>query len=340
MWKIFLSHTKRDLELFYHPEAVKKLKTLGEVVKNLLAHLPKGDEQLLRLAGDADVIITEWNTGAGRLFFENVKHLKAFIRCGVTTKNIDVEAATRAGVLVINTPNNYTIPMAELTIGFMISLARNIIPFHNDTQQGKIPVSYNLYIRDQKLLYDSGFELSEKTVGIVGLGDIGKKVAKFAHLFNMKVLAYDPYVKDVPAYIKLVDLKELMQRSRFVTIHCKYTEETEYLINQYYISLMRPDAYIINTARGLIIEEEALVKALKNNKIAGAALDVFATEPEIKNSHLLNLSNVIITPHIGANTPETMYRQAIRTAEITETVLNGEVPSDVINPQVISKYKQ
>lgn len=340
MVKFFLSHTKRDLELFYHHEAIKKLSLLGEVVKNPLDHLPDEDE-LLSLAGDADIIITEWNTGVGWFFFSNAKHLKAFIRCGVTTENIDVEAATEAGVLVINTPGNYVVPMAELTIGFMINLARNIITFHNETRQGKIPVSYNLYIRNQKLPYDSGFELAGETVGIIGLGDVGKKVAELAFLLNMKVLAYDPYVKEVPSYVKLVELKELMQQSRFVTIHCKLTKETKHLINEDYINQMRSDAFIINTARGPIIEEKALIKALENNKIAGAALDVYATEPEIKNNPLLKLPNVITTPHIGSNTPGTIYRQAMKTVEITEIVLNGEVPpTGVVNPEAIFKFKQ
>jgi len=337
MAKIFLSHPKRDLELFYHQEAIRELQELGRVVHNPLNHFLNADE-LLNLAGDAEVIITEWNTGASRKFFEKAGTLKAFVRCGVTTENIDLDGATAAGILVINTPSQYTIPMAELTIGLMINLARNIIGFNQDTKREEIPLSYNTFIRENRLSYDSGFELAGQTVGIIGLGDIGKKVAELALGFEMRVLAYDPYVKETSPSIKLVGLNELLENSRFITIHCKETAETRHLINEDNIKLIRSDAFLINTARGSIVQETALRKALVDRQIAGAALDVYETEPEIKGNPLLNLPKVITLPHIGSNTPGTIYRQAIKTVEITRLILAGQIPESVVNPEAIQRF--
>lgn len=337
--KIFLSHTARDLELFYDADALAQLAGIGTVVVNPLGHLPDSNE-LLKVAGDADVIITEWNTGADREFFEKTSRLLAFVRCGVEILNVDIDAATSKGVLVVNTPNRYTIPVAELTIGFMICLARNTILFHNETRAGNIGTSYNLLVRDKELDLSAGFELHGETLGIVGFGSIGRSVAKLAHAFGMTILAYDPFVSRHPDYVHLVELDVLLQRSRFVSINCKLTDKTRNLIDEKRINEMRSDAFLINTARGPLVDEKALVRALQNGKLAGAAVDVFATEPEIKGNPLLSLPNVIVTPHIGGHTPGTRYRQAQATVDIVRAILAGQVPDEVVNPTAIGRFKQ
>ncbi|WP_448534930.1 phosphoglycerate dehydrogenase, partial [Pseudothermotoga sp.] len=218
---------------------------------------------------------------------------------GVGVDNIDLEAATELGIPVTVTPNANAVSVAELTIGFIFALSKKLIDLHN-----------NLYQKRQ-FVSNVGLELQGKTLGIVGFGSIGKEVAKRALCLGMRVLVYDPYVEESMLRelgVERAELDELLRQSDFVSLHVPLNESTRHLIDHEKISLMKKTAYLINTARGGVVDETALVEALKSGQIAGAALDVFDVEPLPPDSPFFECPNVIMTPHVGAHTYEAILR--------------------------------
>ncbi len=259
-------------------------------------------------------------------FFEVVKGLQLICCVRGNPVNIDVEAANKANVMVTSCPGRNATAVAELTIGFMISLARNIILAHNIVQNGE-------WKGLEGVVTAKGIELEGKTVGIVGLGAIGYKVAKILKTMGMNILVYDPYVnpkrvEDVEA--KVVELAVLMKESDFITIHAVYNKETKGLINADMISLMKPTAFFLNVARSRITDEKALVNALKDRKIAGAAVDVYKIEPTgRRGSPFKGLDNVITTPHIGGATAEVVTHYSEMVFEAIRDFLDGKIPKNV-----------
>ena len=232
---------------------------------------------------------------------------------------------------MVNTPARNAVSVAELTVGLMLSLARHIPAAHSMVQSGKWLDPAKPYISLR------GVELAGKVAGIVGLGAIGSEVAKRLHAFDIAVLAYDPYV-DPEKIAKIganqVDLNELMKRSDFVTIHCSVSPETIGLIDAEEIGLMKPTAYLINTAGWEIVDEKALLGALEQRRIAGAAFDTFQTHPVSPNSPFLKLDNVVLTPHIGGATDGTVKRYSQMMAEDIERFIDGRRPQNLVNPEV------
>ncbi|WP_448377935.1 hydroxyacid dehydrogenase [Fervidobacterium sp.] len=277
-------------------QATEKLKSVPGV-ELTSEHLEK--EELLKIMPEIEVLIVRSATKVTADIIEAGTKLKIIGRAGTGLDNIDVKAAEAKGIKVINTPGANSISVAELTIGLMIACSRHIARGTIDLKNGKW---------SKKEL--EGHELFGRTVGIIGFGNIGREVAKRLIAFDMKILAYDPFVKETDMNVKIVDLDTLYRESDYITIHVPLTPETKNLINKETISKMKDGVIIINAARGGIIDEAALYEALVSGKVYAAGLDVFEVEPptdELRQK-LLALPNVVATPHIGASTFEAQER--------------------------------
>ncbi len=279
----------------------------------LLAALPGADAVLIRSATQMDPEAI----AAG-------KQLKVIARAGVGLDNVDVKAATQAGVMVVNAPTSNIVSAAELAVALLLSAARNIVPANLALKNGEWKRSkYN------------GVELSEKTVGIVGLGRIGVLVAQRLSAFGVKLIAYDPYVQPARAAqigVRLVPLDELMRESDFITVHLPKTPETAGLIGEEQLKLAKPTMYLVNAARGGIVDEDALYRAISEGRVAGAGLDVYAKEP-CTDSPLFGLETVVATPHLGASTDEAQEKAGISVAKSVRLALAGELVPDAVNVQ-------
>ena len=248
--------------------------------------------------------------------------LKVIARAGVGLDNVDIKAATTAGVMVVNAPTSNIISAAELTCGHILSLARRIPAARASLGAG-----------EWKRSSFSGVELYEKTLGVVGLGRIGALVAARMQGFGMRVVAYDPYVTSTRAQqlgVELLSLDELVKQVDFLTIHMPKTPETTGMIGEAELKAMKPSAYVVNVARGGLIDEEALAAALTAGEIAGAGLDVFTTEPPADAS-LTGLSSVVVTPHLGASTSEAQEKAGVSVAKSVKLALEGDLVPDAVN---------
>lgn len=253
-----------------------------------------------------DGLIIRSKTKVDREILESSKTLKVVGRAGIGLDNIDVEAAKENNIEVLNTPNSPVISVAELTFGLILSCARNIKKANFSLLEGRW---------EKHLL--KGLEIYEKTIGIIGMGRIGKEVAKRASAFGMKIVFFDPYVEEFEG-AKKVELDELYSLSNIITVHIPLTPETENLISKEAFSKMKNNTIIVNASRGGIIDEDALYDALHNGKIFSAGLDVFKEEPAIGN-RLIGLPNVVATPHLGSQTIEGQERVSL---EIAENIIN------------------
>ena len=246
------------------------------------------------------------------------KQLKVIARAGVGLDNVDIKAATAAGVMVVNAPTSNVISAAELAIGHLLSLARHIPDANASLKADKWERSKF-----------TGVELYDKTIGIVGLGRIGSLVAERLAGFGARLIGFDPYVTPARA-VTLVSLDEVMEQSDFITIHIPKTPETTGLIGASQFAKAKKELRIVNCSRGGIIDEDALLEALKTNRIAGAGLDVFNNEPP-KGSPLLGLSNILVTPHLGASTDEAQEKAGISVAKSVRLALSGDLVPDAVN---------
>ena len=280
-------------------------------------------EELLRRIGEYHALIVRSRTKVTREVIERGERLKVIGRAGVGVDNIDVKAATERGIKVVNAPVASTNSVAELTIGHMIAMIRWIPEATQSMKSGKW----------EKKRF-KGEELQGKTLGLVGSGRIGTEVAKRAQAFGMRTIAYDPYLpKEIAERnnIQLLDsLEELLKESDVISVHAALTEETYHMLDYEKLKLMKKGSYIVNCARGGIVDEDALYRLLKEGHLAGAALDVYEREPPGK-SPLFELPNISLTPHIGASTKEAQRRAAEIIAEEVVRVLKGEEPRFWVN---------
>ncbi len=285
-------------------EGVEILKQRGlEVID--LSELPK--DELIEKVGDLDAIIVRSATKVRKEMIDRAKNLKVIGRAGVGLDNIDVEYAKSKGIKVINTPGTTSISVAELTIGHILSVIRKIAYGDREIRNGAWP--------KKKC---KGIEMYGKTLGIIGFGRIGKEVAKRAEAFGMKIIYYDVHrvSEEVERElgIEYRNLDTLLSESDIVTLHVPLLPETKHMINRERIEKMKDGAILINAARGGIVDENALYKALKSGKLYGAALDVYENEPP-NDSKLLELDNIVMSPHIGAQTKEGQKRAGIEIGE-------------------------
>lgn len=285
-------------------------------------------ETLRRLVAEADALIVRVRLPDD--IFEHASKLKACVRHGVGLDYIPVEAATQAGVPVANLPDSNTQAVVEHVVASVLMLARDLHRFEAAYREEGWSVRYRA----------NGMELSGRTVGIVGLGRIGRGVAAALHGgFGMKVLGYDKFeVLGLPKFIKPVSLEEVFAGSDFITLHAPLLPETKGLVNTRLLEEVKPGAFLINAARGGLVDDEALIAALRSGRLKGAALDVFEPEPLPSDHPYFRLRNLTLTPHLAAFTEEGLVRMSSGAAEAVLSILRGERPASIVNPEVWEKY--
>jgi len=284
------------------------------------------EDELCNIIGDYDALLVRSGTDVNAKVIEAGKRLKFIGRAGVGVDNIDVDAATKRGIIVANAPEGDTLAATEHTMAMMQSLARNI-PQANASLKKK----------EWKRSKFMGVELNEKTLGIVGFGRIGREVAKRANAMEMKCVAYDPFITQERASqlgVEMMSMEDLFKIADIITVHTPLIAETKHVINEKSIATMKDGVRIINCARGGIIDEKALYDAIKSGKVAGAALDVFEEEPPTE-SPLLTLDQVIVTPHLGASTVEAQLNVAVSVAKQCIEVLKGGSAKYVVNAPMV-----
>ncbi len=303
-------------------------KQAGFEVVVLDKRLPEAE--LIPLVSDVEAMVVRSETKITRKVMEAAPRLRAVGRAGVGVDNVDVEAATERGVVVMNTPGGNTISTAELSFSMLMALARKIPQAHASMKAGEW---------NRKAF--SGAELYRKTLGILGMGRIGTEVAKRAVAFGMKVLAFDPYISTARAKALQVDLAELddiFRNADFITVHMPLNDETRGMVNAAAFEKMKKGVKVVNCARGGIIHEADLVAAIQSGKVAGAALDVYETEPLPKDSPLRGAAQIVMTPHLGASTEEAQENVGIEIAEAIAAFLTaGEVRNAVNMPSLDAK---
>jgi D-3-phosphoglycerate dehydrogenase len=280
--------------------------------------------QLLPALADADAVIIRSATTIDAEALEHAPKLRVVARAGVGLDNVDVEAATRAGVMVVNAPTSNIVSAAEHAVALLLSSARNVPQAMASLKSGQ-----------WKRSAFTGVELQDKVAGILGLGKIGALVAQRLAAFGMTVIAYDPYVAAARAAqfgVRLASLDELLAESDFISVHLPRSAETTGLIGDRQLRMVKPGVRIINAARGGIVDENALASALADGRVAGAALDVYATEP-CTDSPLFGLPNVVVTPHLGASTHEAQEKAGTQVARSVRLALAGEFVPDAVNVQ-------
>jgi D-3-phosphoglycerate dehydrogenase len=280
----------------------------------LLKEIPKYDALMVRSRTKVTTEIVE--AGANG-------NLKVIGRAGIGVDNIDIETAGKLGIKVVNSPTGSTKSVAELAIAHMLSLARFVPKADSTMKKGE-------WIKKQL----KGTELYSKTLGLIGSGYIAQHVSKIANCIGMKVLVYSPHCTDEKAKNMgaiRTDFEDLLKKSDFISLHIPHTKESHYLLNEKTLGLMKNGSFIINVARGGVVDENALYYMLKEGKLAGASVDVFEQEPPSEGNKLLSLENVILSPHIGASTKEAQINAGTVCAEQINMVLNGEEPEFWVN---------
>lgn len=289
----------------------------------------KDKERLLEVIGDYDGLAIRSATKVSDKVLAAATNLKVIGRAGIGVDNVDIPAASKKGVIVMNTPFGNSITTAEHAIAMMFAVARQIPEASASTHAGKWEKSRFM-----------GVELTAKTLGVVGAGNIGSIVIERAHGLKMKVIAYDPFLSEERADklgVEKVEFDELLGRADFITFHVPLTDKTRNILSAEAISKLKPGARIINCARGGLVDEDALAHALKEGKVAGAAFDVFAVEPATE-SPLFNLPNVVVTPHLGASTTEAQENVALQVAEqMSDYLLTGAVQNALNMPSVTAE---
>lgn len=287
------------------------------------------EEDLAREMADIDVVIITSQHRMTRKVIEKALKLRGIVKCGSRpgSENVDMAAANERKILVAYTPGANTDSVAEFTVALIFALAKRLpdVMWRVRRQQ----------CRDPSCL---GVELAQKTAGIVGLGAIGSKVSQAVSHLGMSVVAYDPYVSSEKAdsiRARMADLETLLRESDVVSLHAQLTKENIHMIKRSQLALMKRTAFLINTARGALVDERALYETLRDRRIAGAALDAFETEPPPSDSPLFELDNVIMTPHIASWTAEALRRETSMAVDEVRRIVAGERPRNLANPEVL-----
>ena len=283
--------------------------------------------ELVAVVGDYDALVVRSETKVNRKVIEAGKRLQVVARAGIGVDNIDLEAATSAGIAVVNAPTGNTVAAAEHTVALMLAMSRNIPSAHQSLKAG-----------EWRRSAFTGIEVRDKTLGVCGLGRVGSEVVRRAQAFDMRVVGFDPFV--APDYarrigVELLPLNELLAECDFVTLHTPLTETTRHMIGKKEIAIIKPGARLINVARGELVDEDALLEGLDSGRLAGGALDVFAKEPP-PNGPLLDHPKVVVTPHLGASTKEAQREVALEAAEQVLAILNGEPARNTVNAPFVA----
>jgi D-3-phosphoglycerate dehydrogenase / 2-oxoglutarate reductase len=318
--KVLLTHTPQFRRQYYGERSLHGLQALAEVVLNE-ADKALDAERLIEAARDTDIIVADRLTEGPGSIFPNLPKLRAFVRCAVDIRNIDVAAASAAGVLVTRAGPGFVPSVAELALGFLVDLSRGISRATADYHAGRMPDVI------------MGRQLAGSTVGIIGYGSIGRYLAPIVKSLDMTVLVADPFATTVDAGIEHVALDDLLGRSDYVVCLAVANEQTENLIGSTELALMQPHAFFINLSRGNLVDEAALATALRENLIAGAAVDVGRARDQMPTPALAKLSNVVATPHIGGLTPQAIESQSSETVRQVEAIIAGKVPVGAVNAE-------
>jgi D-3-phosphoglycerate dehydrogenase len=318
--KVFLTHTPPTRERYYGPRALAALRELAEVAlhEGGEALTPNG---LVAAAAEADLIIADRLTTGPAEVFARLPRLRGFLRCAVDIRNIDAGAAGRAGVLVTRAAPGFVASVTELALGFLVDLSRGISSATADYRSGRVPE-----VR-------MGRQLRGSRIGIIGYGAIGRSLAAAAAALGMEVLVADPHAKVEEPQMRQVGFETLLAESDYVVCLAVATEATENLIDAAALGRMRPDAFFVNLSRGNLVDEAALATALRDGRIAGAAMDVGRATDQMPSPGLAQLPNVVATPHIGGLTPPAIESQAFDTVRQVRAILAGEVPEGAVNPE-------
>jgi D-3-phosphoglycerate dehydrogenase len=316
--KVLLTHTPQMRRQYYGERSLNGLRALAQIV------LHEGDDALdasglIEAARDVDIIVADRLTEGRGEIFPYLPKLRAFVRCAVDIRNIDVEAASAAGVLVTRAGPGFVQSVAELALGFLVDLSRGISRATADYHAGRMP---------EVLM---GRQLAGSSIGIIGFGSIGRYLAPLVRSLGMTVLVADPFVTIADADIQHVSLEDMLERSDYVVCLAVANENTENLIGQAALARMRPHAFFINLSRGNLVDEAALTAALRDNRIAGAAIDVGRARDQMPTPELAQLRNVIATPHIGGLTPPAIESQSLETVRQVQAIINGGVPPGAVN---------
>ena len=297
-------------------------------------------KELLEKLDGYDIFITAADDLKNENFFEQTS-LKLIITCRGDPFNVNLKAANKKKLPILYTPLRNVDAVAELTIGYIICLARNITILDRYLHSDNFSI---IDFEDWIHVYNNymGMELLKKKVGIIGLGEIGQRVAKILKSIGCRILVYDPFLHEeiVENFGEKVDLDLLIKESDFITIHASSTDENDNLIDERRIKMMKKTAYIINLAKGSLIDYEALFKALKDKTIAGAALDVFPLEPIDEDNKFLQLDNVIVSPHMGGNTTEVIHRQSEMILRDLKAWISSKSPVNILNPEVLTQQHE
>ncbi|MBR0952360.1 hydroxyacid dehydrogenase [Bradyrhizobium canariense] len=316
--KVLLAHTPEMRRNYYGDRSLNGLRATAEVI------LHESDEtlvsaSLVRAAQDVDIIVADRMTEGRGEIFAQLPRLRAFVRCAVDIRNVDVEAASNAGVLVTRAGPGFVQAVAELALGFMVDLSRGVSRATADYQAGRKPEAR------------MGRQLAGSKIGIIGYGSIGRYLAEIAKVMRMEVLVADPFAIVSDSAIRQVSLDELLAASDYVVCLAIANEQTENLIGGAALARMQKHAVFINLSRGNLVDEAALAKALLENRIAGAAMDVGRAPDQMPSPELAKLPNVIATPHVGGLTPQAIEYQSLETVRQVEAIVKGEIPQGAVN---------
>jgi D-3-phosphoglycerate dehydrogenase / 2-oxoglutarate reductase len=316
--KVLLTHTPQTRAQYYGERSLAGLQAVAEV-KLHQADAALDAIGLIAAADDVDIIVADRLTAGPSEIFPKLPKLRAFVRCAVDIRNIDVDAASAAGVLVTQAGPGFVQSVAELAIGFMVDLSRGVSRASADYHAGRQPAIV------------MGRQLAGSRLGIIGYGSIGRYLAGIAKVLGMEVLVADPFATIDDATIRLLPLDDLLDRADFVVCLAIANEKTENLIGQAALARMQPHAFFINLSRGNLVDEAALTAALREKRIAGAAMDVGRALDQMPTPGLAKLPNVIATPHIGGLTPPAIESQSLETVRQVEKIIAGEVPVGAVN---------
>jgi len=318
--KVLLTPPPETRRQYYGDRALDGLRTVAEVTLHS-GEGPLDAKGLVEAAREVDIIVADRMTEGRGEIFRQLARLRAFVRCAVDIRNIDVAAASAEGVLVTRASPGFVSAVAELALGFMVDLSRGISRTTADYHLGRTPE-----VR-------MGRQLRASCIGIIGYGSIGRHLAGLAKALGMEVLVADPFVTINEVGIKHLSLEELMGRADYVVCLAIANEQTENLIGEQALARMQKHAVLINLSRGNLVDETALAAALRENLIAGAAMDVGRAPDQMPSMGLAKLPNVIATPHIGGLTPQAIEHQAMETVRQVALIIKGEAPIGAVNAE-------
>lgn len=320
MARILLTHSPEALENYYGARALAGLRALGEVKLNT-SDAPLEGDALIEAARDCELIVSYRQSPGDARLFAALPRLVAFLRCAIDIRNVDVGAASRAGVLVTQASAGFVASVSELVFAMMIDLARGMSRSSEQYHAGAVPPA------------GMGAQLEGATLGVIGYGAIGRRVAELGRAFRMRVLVSDPYAAVDGAGVEQVSLDELLAAADFIVPLAVATPETENLIDDAALSKTKRGAFLVNVSRGNLVDEAALERALDSGQLAGAALDVGRDPDQLPTPRVAKRHDVIATPHIGGLTPQAIEHQSMETVAQAAEILARRAPRGAVNPE-------